>query len=195
VTRLPDEADPDLLAVVRVARFAAAPPAAVRLRHAIALRRTDRRPFAHQPVPEQALDRLRAAAEQEGAHLRVLRSDQVALLTVAADRDARYAVLFTDTDDRASWLTAGEAMSAVLLTATADRLAASPMSDMIEVPAARHILYDLLDRIGHPTMALRIGVPDDAIRPPPPTPRRVAVGPAKIGTFGTFVPCRASPGL
>ncbi|GAA1796420.1 hypothetical protein HC028_23540 [Planosporangium flavigriseum] len=89
-----------------------------------------------------------------------------------ADRHARYAVLFADGDDARSWLTAGEALSAVLLTATTDRLATSPMSDIVEVPATRHLLYDLLGHIGHPTLALRIGIPADPTQPAPGAPRR-----------------------
>ncbi|MGC9669761.1 hypothetical protein ACNTMW_24845 [Planosporangium sp. 12N6] len=36
-----------------------------------------------------------------------------------------------------AWLRAGEALSAVLLTAVNENLAVSPMSDVIEVPTAR----------------------------------------------------------
>ncbi|MCW2641194.1 MAG: nitroreductase [Dactylosporangium sp.] len=88
-----------------------------------------------------------------------------------AERQARYAVLFTDGDDPASWLTAGEALSAVLLTATTNRLATSPMSDVIEVPSARRVLYDLIGRTGHPMVALRIGIPADSPQPAPGAPR------------------------
>jgi hypothetical protein len=235
VSRLPAPQDPDLLAIVRIAEFSRAPSGTVRLQQAIAVRHTDRRPFADRPVPEPALDRLRAAAEQQGAHLHLLRPDDVVLLTVAAsraadaqfadpayqaelnawtrqaagtgsgvpadtagpggrrgvpvrdfapgtpdrpviadvgDRHARYAVLFTDGDDRASWLTAGEALSAVLLTAATQHLATSPMSDLIEVTPARHVLYDLISQIGHPMVAIRIGVPTDLARPAPDSPRR-----------------------
>lgn len=228
VTRLPDPADPDLLAVVRVTGFAAAEPAAVRRQQAMALRRTDRRPFADIDVADEALERLRAEAEENGGHLHLLRPDDVVTLAVAADRAAtvefadpayraeladwttraadgdgvsaataghrlprpvpvrdlapgvragsaagtelvdrraRYALLFTDADDPQAWLRAGEALSALLLAATMERLAVSPLSDVVEVPAARRLLHDLLGGVGYPMLALRVGVPEDS-RPP-----------------------------
>ncbi|MGC9671204.1 Acg family FMN-binding oxidoreductase [Planosporangium sp. 12N6] len=234
VSHRPDPDDPDLLAVVRIAGDVSGPPAAVRLLQAIALRHTDRRPFADRPVPDAALDRLRAAAEEYGAHLHLVPPDSVALLAVAAghaaevefadpayraeldawtrgaavstgtgvpvdtagpvgprqvpvrdfapdavgrpavsglaDRYARYAILFADADTPAAWLAAGEALSAVLLTATIDRLAASPMSDVVEVPATRQLLCDLIGRTGQPILGLRLGIPAGAT-PAAGTPR------------------------
>lgn len=79
-----------------------------------------------------------------------------------ADRNTRYLILFTNSDDRHAWLAAGEALSAVLLLATTEDLAASPMSDVVEVPAARHLLRDLLSGIGHPMIALRVGIAEPA---------------------------------
>jgi nitroreductase len=226
VTRLPEPADPDLLARLRVTGYAEPPPDAVRRQRAMALRHTDRRPFADVPVDEGTLRELRAAAEAEGAHLYVLRPSDVPALAVAAaraaatefadpayraelaawtrppnsvprsmtgprpvpvrdfgagatpapadgqvlDRCARYTVLCTDADTPAAWLAAGEALSALLLAAAMARLAVSPMSDVVEVPAARRLLRDLLGGIGHPMLALRIGVPTDGT--PAPAPRR-----------------------
>ncbi|GAA3394883.1 nitroreductase family protein [Cryptosporangium minutisporangium] len=89
------------------------------------------------------------------------------------DGGARYLVLWTTDDTPADWLAAGEAMSAVLLETTASGLAASPMTDVVEVPASRALLHRLLDNLGNAQAALRIGVPatDEAA---PPTPRRAA---------------------
>jgi hypothetical protein len=233
VVRRPDPAQPDLLAQVRLVGQAAVDPIAVRRQQAIALRRTDRRPFADVEVPTSGLDALRDAAEGEGAHLHLLHSDEMITLaslageaaavesadpryraelaawtsrpetagdgvpaeTAAdrtprtvpardfipgvvavasdqpADRFARYAVLFSDTDDPAAWLVAGEALSAVLLTATIERLAVSPISDIVEVPATRHRLRGLLGGIGYPALGLRIGMPG-AASAPADTPRR-----------------------
>ncbi len=234
VTRFPEPDDPELLARIQVTGFGVAEPAAIREQQAIALRRTDRRPFADAEVPGELLDRLRAAAEAQGAHLHLLRPDAVVTLTVAAqvaaaaefgdpayraelaewtgraagahdgvpavtaatpgprvvplrdftpgapvrtsasviDRCACYAVLFTDSDDARSWLAAGEALSAVLLTATMHRLAVSPMSDVVEVPAARHLLFrELLSGIGYPMLALRVGLPAEVV-PAASTARR-----------------------
>jgi len=234
VSRFPDPVDPDLLARIQVTGLGVAEPAAIREQQAMALRRTDRWPFADIEVPAELVERLRAAAEAQGAHLHVLRPDAVVTLSVAAqvaaaaeladpayraelaewtvrsaaydgvpaltavapgprvvplrdftpgapvpqsgdvvDRHACYAVLFTDSDTARSWLAAGEALSAVLLTATMDRLAASPMSDVVEAPASRRLMRELLSGIGYPTLALRLGVPADVI-PPAATARRPA---------------------
>ncbi|MFI5960086.1 Acg family FMN-binding oxidoreductase [Cryptosporangium sp. NPDC051539] len=81
------------------------------------------------------------------------------------DGGARYLVFWTTGDDPADWLAAGEATSAAMLEATASGLAVSPMTDVVEVPASRALLYRLLDHLGEAQMALRVGVPatpDDA---------------------------------
>jgi nitroreductase len=232
VFRLPDPTDPELMAHVRITGAGAVTPAAIREQQAIALRRTDRRPFAEVEVPAGALDELRTATEREGAHLHPLRRDEVMTLAAVAsqaaaveladpayraelarwtnrpaargdgvpsstadshdkrpapgrdftpgapvvggepvDRYARYAILFTDDDMPLSWLRAGEALSAALLTATMLRLATSPISDVIEVPATRNLLRELLGRVGYPMIALRVGVPADG-PPLPASPRR-----------------------
>jgi hypothetical protein len=222
VTRLPDSDSPDLLATLRYVGQTDRIAYLQRLRRAIGLRRTDRRPFAAQPVPIDALDRLREAAEAVGAHLHIVRPQDLVNVAVAAghaanaesrdpayreelagwvhprerggdgvppdttppsgarpvpirdftgaadpsiyndidvsDREARYAIIFTDGDAPQDWLIAGEALSAVLLTATMEGLATSPMSDAVEVPAARTILRQLLGNIGYPGIVVRVGV-------------------------------------
>jgi hypothetical protein len=237
VTYLPDGDDPDLLATIRHtgATVRAAEPQ--RLRRAMSIRRTDRRPFADQDVPDAALDRLRAAATAAGADLHVVRPQDLVGVVVAAghaadvertdpayraelaawvrdgaadgvppqtaaaagprpvpirdftgtagrasvyaggdvaDRHARYAVLVTRGDVARDWIAAGEALSAVLLTAVGDGLAASPMSDLVEVVPARTMLRRMLGDVGHPAMVVRIGVPGHAA-PAPVTPRRPSV--------------------
>lgn len=89
----------------------------------------------------------------------------------AEDRGTAYAVLFTDSDESVDWLRAGEALSDVWLTLTARGLAASPISEVVEIPAARQQLRELLGGVGYPAIALRIGVPLRAAAPPP-SPRR-----------------------
>jgi nitroreductase len=237
VERLPDPDDPDLLARVRATGHGHPDPAAVRLSAAMAVRRTDRRPFADVVVSSEQLDAVRAAAESAGAHLYLVPREETVVITTATaqaaateasdssyrsdletwthrdeashdgldpqrepatnaprpvvlrdfsgagptvddhsnlvDRFARYGVLFTNADDRRSWLTAGEALSAVLLTAVDLGLAASPMSDVVEVPATRWRLRRALSGTGHPIVALRLGVAADR-QPAPPTPRRPA---------------------
>jgi len=69
------------------------------------------------------------------------------------------AVIGTDRDDPPAWLAAGQAMSHVLLRATADGLATSFLSQAIEVPELRPRLGALLGRPGHPQLLLRVGHP------------------------------------
>jgi hypothetical protein len=90
-----------------------------------------------------------------------------------ADRYARYAVLLAEEDTPTGWLAAGEALSAVLLTATLDRLAVSPMSDVVEVPATRQLVRALVGEVGYPVLALRFGVPGEGA-PLPESDRRPA---------------------
>jgi hypothetical protein len=71
-------------------------------------------------------------------------------------------------------LRAGEALSAVLLTASAHGLAAAPMTDVVEVPATRELLRQVLSGAGHPYAAVRIGIAMPAATAPPATPRRPA---------------------
>jgi nitroreductase len=59
-------------------------PAAIALRDAIARRRTDRRPFADDPVPAAAVKALTAAAEAAGVRLHQVRLSQMPMLAIAA---------------------------------------------------------------------------------------------------------------
>jgi hypothetical protein len=78
------------------------------------------------------------------------------------------AVLGAAGDRRLDQIIAGQALQKVLLTATDAGLAASMISQPIEVPAARDQLRRSLGRSGRPQMALRIGYG----HPARPTPRR-----------------------
>jgi nitroreductase len=86
------------------------------------------------------------------------------------DTGAAYSILCGDGDAPVDWLRAGEAVSAVLLTAVVEGLAVAPMSDVLEVADSRRRVRGLLPA-GRPYLVLRIGVPvgDEAT---PPTPRR-----------------------
>lgn len=75
----------------------------------------------------------------------------------------------TATDSRISWLRAGQAMQRVLLTATTAGLAASFLSQVIEVPGTRAALRALLDDTLWPQVLLRLGYGLWAV---PHTPRR-----------------------
>jgi nitroreductase len=73
------------------------------------------------------------------------------------ETDPLVAVLGTAGDTVPDQLVAGQALQRVLLTATEQRLAASMLSQPIEVPAAREQLRVVLGRGGTPQMLLRIG--------------------------------------
>ncbi len=81
------------------------------------------------------------------------------------------AVLGAAGDGANDQLTAGMALQRVLLTATAAGLAASMLSQPIEVAAAREQLRIALGRYGTPQMVVRIGYGRPAFRTPrrPPT--------------------------
>jgi hypothetical protein len=210
------------------------PPADIRRYETTLIRHTDRRLFTDRPVPAPALDRLRAAAEQEHVHLYLVRADDVPALAAMVsraqaiqmadpgyraelarwtqrpqqardgvpadtatppvartvpvrefgtdatggldagsghDEAATFAVLAGDADDPAAWLRAGEALSAVLLTAVAEDLAVSPMSDVMEVGGSRAAVRNLLSGIGYPYLVLRIGTAEP-VSGVPASPRR-----------------------
>lgn len=70
-------------------------------------------------------------------------------------------ILVTDGDEPADWLTAGRALSQVLLLATARGLAASPLNQVVDLPATRSMLRNELALLGHPQMVLRLGYAAD----------------------------------
>lgn len=94
--------------------------------------------------------------------------------TVVADADQGVLLaLGTAADDASSRLRAGEATSAVLLTATAQGLASCPISELLEVDEAREGLRDLaFDDDGFPQMLVRVGWAPTNTDPLPSTPRR-----------------------
>jgi nitroreductase len=83
ISRLPDPADPDLLARINLSDRVAVSPEAMRLYQTVRLRHTDRRPVTREAVSPQSLDVLIRTANDEGCHLHVLHADQVDDLTVA----------------------------------------------------------------------------------------------------------------
>jgi nitroreductase len=76
-------------------------------------------------------------------------------------------VLSTDGDTTDQWLRAGQALQRVLLTATVHDLAATPMSQPLEVPALRELITDTATN-RHAQVILRLGYG----QPTTPTPRR-----------------------
>jgi len=84
------------------------------------------------------------------------------------ESDPLIAVIGSFHDGPAAWLQAGQAMQRVLLTATAAGLAASFVSQVVEVPATRRDLRTLIGGAVWPQTVLRIGYGS----PVPATPRR-----------------------
>ena len=95
------------------------------------------------------------------------------------DKGAAYVVIFGLSDDPADLLRGGEALSALLLKATADGLATEPISDAVEVAWTRHLMRELLSDVGEPYVAVRLGYLPGA-EPLPATPRR---DPAEVITI------------
>ena len=102
VTRLPDAARPDLLARITITGTHQPAPEDVRHYETTLIRHTDRRLFTDQPVPAEALDRLRtAAAGRAGERLGDVEpgtgdrslSGQAALVAVPPLRDEQAEVL------------------------------------------------------------------------------------------------------
>jgi hypothetical protein len=107
---LPDAADGDLLATVRLAEPALPDLGRDRLRQAIAERRSDRRPFAKEPIAGSVLDRLVSACHQHGAHLYLVPWHQMSTLALAAVAagalqlsDPDYRVELADWTHRPPW--------------------------------------------------------------------------------------------
>ena len=67
-------------------------------------------------------------------------------------------VIGTAADDAAAWLAAGQALGRLLLTATTRGLAASPMTQALEVQDTRARLGRDLGLVGHPQVVLRLGL-------------------------------------
>lgn len=81
-------------------------------------------------------------------------------------------LLSTSTDTHVEWLRVGEVTSAILLRATLRGLAASPLTQPLEIGETRAFVRGHLTgrRSAHPQMLLRIGWPRDGALHP--TPRR-----------------------
>jgi hypothetical protein len=99
-----------------------------------------------------------------------------ATTTVAFEPDPTLVLLFTDADTPADWLRAGAALQRVLLTATVRGLAATPLSQLLEVPRLRALVADSATGEVAQTV-LRIGYPTTPTRATPRRPiEEVVVG-------------------
>lgn len=88
------------------------------------------------------------------------------------DESARMLLVCTASDDPHAWLRAGEATSAILLSATARGLATCPLTEPLELPRIRErIRSDLLGGFGHPQLIIRLGWAATSAERVPATPR------------------------
>jgi hypothetical protein len=91
----------------------------------------------------------------------------------AHDEGAAYVIVFGAADRPVDLLRGGEALSALLLRATADGLSTAPISDVVEMAWPRELLRRLLAGIGEPYIVVRLGYVDSD-ETLPATPRRSA---------------------
>jgi hypothetical protein len=110
------------------------------------------------PRPRNAALPLRDLALPHGAPTTI----------VEFEAEPTIALLFTRGDSEADWLRAGSALERIWLTATVRELAATPLTQLTEVPALRRLLDISADGQVLQTV-LRLGYPT---RPCLPTPRR-----------------------
>jgi hypothetical protein len=89
VARMPDAADQEHLAHLRVYAPAPADPRAVRHVRTIPLRHTNRRPVVGPPVGSEDLRAITATVQAEAAWLHILRPEQLIELAAAADHAQR----------------------------------------------------------------------------------------------------------
>lgn len=89
------------------------------------------------------------------------------------DLGALYLILHGDGDGPKDWLRAGEALSAVLLTAVSRGLAVAPITDVLEVERSRGLIAGLVGRDQCPYVVVRCGHAVD-LEELPAAPRRPA---------------------
>lgn len=168
VSRLPDAADPALMASMTLDAQPSGDLDRV-LSAAIPQRRSDRRRFGDAAVPWGDIAMMGARAARAGVMLRQV--DRGASL--CDQPPGSVVVLGTEDDDEMAQLRAGEVTSLVLLSATAMGLASCAVTEPLAVPETRDALRaDVFGDSGHPQIMVRLGRPADGVDPLPPTPRR-----------------------
>jgi len=105
VRLLPDGADPDLLATIRLGGVSLPTPTERRLAEAIAVRYTDRGPYSDAPVPGGIVEDIRRRAAELGAWVRTIHAadDRRALITILYDAEQDEAADPRYADELAHW--------------------------------------------------------------------------------------------
>ncbi|MEV5834873.1 NAD(P)H nitroreductase [Nocardia sp. NPDC052112] len=198
VHRLPNPVDPNHLAAVELVRHRPT-PLDIALSAVISTRQTDRRHYSSWPIPHGYLGLVNERAAALGATVTQARDRPrdvlIETMRTAAARPhepqarefaspasagdahepdyAELLMISTSADDRLSRLRAGEAISAVLLTATNIGLATCLLTEPLErADLRRRVRVEVLDELAHPQAVLRIGWPPTSALPLPMTPRR-----------------------
>jgi nitroreductase len=235
VTRFPADGQPDLLAWIRPTGPVGPDAATLERARAAECRRTDRRPFRSEPVPDEAIRALLSVAAEEGVYAHaVRRGDEELDLAVVfswadtvesadpayraelaywtrhshapdgvpatavphveagsprhtdvpvrdfeagitggqplpgpVDERPLYLVVFSQTDDHAARLRAGEVYARLSVEAARLGLGSSAMTQAVDLPGVRERFRTLMNWPDHPQMVLRIGYPQDGIAPVP----------------------------
>ncbi|MBB3752696.1 nitroreductase [Mycolicibacterium sp. BK634] len=201
IRRFPDSAEPEHLAFLQT-NSGAPDGVDIALAAAIPRRRTDPRHYSSWPVAMADIVLMSARAARLGVTLRRVEcSDAFTALIaqainahagdqgytlemrnwtgryeaadVVADGHGSILALGTASDDVGAALRAGEATSAVMLTATAQGLASCDVSEVLEVDDTRAALRtSTFDGERFPQAVLRVGWPPLNAEPLPATPRR-----------------------
>lgn len=143
VRLLPDPAEPELLAAVRLDTPATAPaPGTERLYEAIWRRHSIRTPFTDAPVPRAVLDELTDAARAEDATLHLPDHEETArLLHLTAEAERRNTTAEAQRTESRSWIHTGDALPyGIPVDALGPQDAAGhlPMRDFSAIHAAEH---------------------------------------------------------
>ncbi|MFD5462226.1 Acg family FMN-binding oxidoreductase [Kitasatospora sp. NPDC127059] len=143
VRLLPDPADPELFAAVRLDTPAAAPaPGAEKLYEAIWRRHSIRTPFTGKPVPPTVLDELATAALAEDAVLLLPGHTETArLLHLTAEAERRNITDDAQRTESRNWIRTGEAPPygiPVSALGPQDLTGHLPMRDFSAIHAAEH---------------------------------------------------------
>jgi hypothetical protein len=167
ITYLPVPGEADLLATVHLGGRLPPHPAYLRLFRVMA---GAGHPVEPQPVNTLSLLRLRVVAEAHGASLALPTGPESAAVAAAVGgtpchRASRYGVLYTVADQPGEWLAAGEALSAILLTAAADGIPAAVAGDPQDA-GTRRLLVETLGMVGYPVAVVRFGSADRDAGPP-----------------------------